>query len=262
MATFEAINQYLTCKLCGNYYDEAYTLPECLHTFCKACITGNFEKQASGLKMCPEPSCGEQVGRDPDKQPKYDRCLQDCVNQLIPRAHEDLNKGKSGDASIGGNGSSTSASSSGNNNNKTKRRRIGDGEMVGDDMDIADAGSPESEEEDCDEVIHSLTVLVCLFPRERAVRVGEKNMNLKKVTIRAYLYTQVRELRAKIKSVFGVRADTFDCELCDREGVVLHNDVPLLSLAFMAGFVGHHNETNSAVVNGKDLILHVEYALR
>ena len=136
MATFEAINQYLTCNLCGGYYNEAYTLPECLHTFCKACITDNFEKQTSGLKVCPQPSCGAQVGRDLDKQPKYDRCLQDCVNQLIPytfkclKDDKPVNDWNEVQGSISGTGSSSRNGRNSNNSN-SKRRRVGDGMKAG-----------------------------------------------------------------------------------------------------------------------------------
>ena len=90
MATFESVNEYLTCNLCGKYYDEATTIPECLHTFCKKCLQSAFEVQNQPIKVCPNASCSIKISRDVEKQPKYDRCLQDCVNQLIPRGYKDL----------------------------------------------------------------------------------------------------------------------------------------------------------------------------
>ena len=115
---------------------------------------------------------------------------------------------------------------------------------------------------DDDDIVHQLTVLVSFHPRDEAIKIGGKNMNLKKILIRAYLYTQVSELVTKVKSTFGARAEGMACTLYDSDGMTLASDVPLLSLAFIAGFVGHHNQNNTAVVRGKDLKLYVEYELK
>ena len=38
------LNQHLICTLCMGYYNDACTIIECLHTFCRGCIMRHFRE--------------------------------------------------------------------------------------------------------------------------------------------------------------------------------------------------------------------------
>mmetsp|Transcript_2364 Transcript_2364/g.3607 ORF Transcript_2364/g.3607 Transcript_2364/m.3607 type:complete len:338 (+) Transcript_2364:110-1123(+) len=78
------VNSHLTCKLCGGYFRDPYTIAECLHTFCKSCL---FYAFSSGFRKCPE--CNIDLGPDPFKTALADRTLQELVDKvLFPRLQE------------------------------------------------------------------------------------------------------------------------------------------------------------------------------
>ena len=40
------LNQHLICTLCMGYFNDACTIIECLHTFCRVCIMKHFGESA------------------------------------------------------------------------------------------------------------------------------------------------------------------------------------------------------------------------
>lgn len=74
------LNKYLVCKICDGYYRDAFTVSECLHTFCRECLWECFNASVSTTKICPE--CKISLGVKP--KVVYDRNLQACVDKLFP----------------------------------------------------------------------------------------------------------------------------------------------------------------------------------
>lgn len=99
-----AINEHLTCKLCGGYYIDATTIIECLHSceskwicrlvywfcnsnvcfaVCKSCIVKYLENN----KFCPV--CEAQVHKNkPLLNIRPDHILQDVVYKLVPGCYQ------------------------------------------------------------------------------------------------------------------------------------------------------------------------------
>jgi hypothetical protein len=87
-----AVNLHLVCTLCTNYFNNACTVKECLHTFCRTCILNEFYRttyRAKGGKSelreycCPK--CKVQLGAgDTDKIVMFDRSLQQLVDKIFP----------------------------------------------------------------------------------------------------------------------------------------------------------------------------------
>ena len=75
----EQVKEHLTCKLCQGYLREAYTISECLHSFCKSCL---FCEYNLGCTKCPE--CLINLGPDPYPVTIYDRTLQELVDSILP----------------------------------------------------------------------------------------------------------------------------------------------------------------------------------
>lgn len=82
------LNEFLTCPLCHGYFREAHTIPECLHSFCKACILKNFtEHNQKGHVTCP--TCKTNLGvYANNKQLIYDRNLQALIDEIFPEFGE------------------------------------------------------------------------------------------------------------------------------------------------------------------------------
>lgn len=92
-----ALNELLVCKLCSGYYRDAHTISECLHTFCKNCISKHFyENTARGNVTCPD--CQVTISTTiPSAFTKliYDRNLQSIVDKIFPQfAEEDAEKAR------------------------------------------------------------------------------------------------------------------------------------------------------------------------
>ncbi|CAM9484052.1 unnamed protein product, partial [Phaeothamnion confervicola] len=41
------LNPHLVCPLCNGYFRDAYTIPECMDTFCKSCLYKHFHAGGS-----------------------------------------------------------------------------------------------------------------------------------------------------------------------------------------------------------------------
>ncbi|KAG7463020.1 hypothetical protein MATL_G00190980 [Megalops atlanticus] len=74
---------YIRCGLCSDFFIDATTITECLHTFCKSCIVKHFFYS----NRCP--NCNIVVHQT---QPLYnirpDRQLQDIVYKMLPNLEE------------------------------------------------------------------------------------------------------------------------------------------------------------------------------
>lgn len=93
------LTSHLTCKLCRGYYRDCHTIVDCLHSFCRSCLTLFFEKEAHAGKkkgVTPRlscPTCELEVGPHPFRrhtsistvQILPDRTLQEVVDKVFPR---------------------------------------------------------------------------------------------------------------------------------------------------------------------------------
>ncbi|XP_048756046.1 polycomb complex protein BMI-1-A-like isoform X2 [Ostrea edulis] len=78
------LNPHLICVLCGGYYIDAATIRECLHSFCRTCISKYLET----TKYCP--ICDVMVHKTKPLQfVKSDKNLQDLVYKLVPGLYKD-----------------------------------------------------------------------------------------------------------------------------------------------------------------------------
>jgi hypothetical protein len=76
----QQIIKLLTCKLCSGIFRNPYTIIECMHTFCKACIY----KYMSKIKedhICPE--CSLPLGGKPLDKMLFDTSVEDMVDTLF-----------------------------------------------------------------------------------------------------------------------------------------------------------------------------------
>ena len=72
------LNSHLVCTICNGYFRDAHTVQECLHTFCKVCITLHAIKSHN---KCP--TCQASLGHNmQDVRP--DHTLQSLVGKLYP----------------------------------------------------------------------------------------------------------------------------------------------------------------------------------
>lgn len=78
------LNPYLVCTLCMGYYNDATTIIECLHTFCRSCISRHLRD----CSECPECGCG--LGPNPKELLRMDRTLQAIVNKVFPHLEPPL----------------------------------------------------------------------------------------------------------------------------------------------------------------------------
>ena len=73
------LNQHLICTLCMGYFDEACTIIECLHTFCRSCVMRHFRDSS----FCPQ--CEKNLGPNPVDHVRTDRTLQSIVEKVFPQ---------------------------------------------------------------------------------------------------------------------------------------------------------------------------------
>ena len=77
------LNEHLTCALCMGYFRDATTVTECLHTFCKACITAHFRSLAAQNFLPSCPVC-EICDVGLASKLKSDKILQTLVDKVFP----------------------------------------------------------------------------------------------------------------------------------------------------------------------------------
>ena len=80
-----AIKANLTCFLCQGIYRDPHTIIECLHTFCKGCITMRFYSNKED-KECP--ICQANLAPEPLKEFMPDRIIESIVDKVFPELRE------------------------------------------------------------------------------------------------------------------------------------------------------------------------------
>lgn len=77
----ESIQKHLVCSICHGFFREPYTIPECLHTYCKSCLILQLN---AGITKCPNKDCLTSLEPDPYKMVLSDRTLQEVVDKIFP----------------------------------------------------------------------------------------------------------------------------------------------------------------------------------
>jgi len=82
-----ALRAALRCPLCKDTLRMAYTAPQCMHSFCRACIE---PLMADEDEMCPCPVCNRKLGLQPfsSGELRFDRSLTALSLRLFPRADD------------------------------------------------------------------------------------------------------------------------------------------------------------------------------
>lgn len=75
---------HLTCKLCKGLFFNAYTIKNCLHTFCKSCI---ITYAILVGQQCPV--CHQNINTNLEESIEYDNCIQSMVDKLFPQNNID-----------------------------------------------------------------------------------------------------------------------------------------------------------------------------
>ncbi|XP_066385886.1 E3 ubiquitin protein ligase DRIP2-like [Miscanthus floridulus] len=70
----------LTCPLCGRLFRDAATITECLHTFCRKCISEEFINK----EVCCCPICSIDLGCAPLEKLRIDHSLQYVRSKVFP----------------------------------------------------------------------------------------------------------------------------------------------------------------------------------
>lgn len=70
----------MTCPICNKLYRDATTVAECLHTFCRKCISKKFNDDE--LECCP--ICNADLGCVPEEKLRSDNNLQDMRGKIFP----------------------------------------------------------------------------------------------------------------------------------------------------------------------------------
>lgn len=77
-----ALQECFTCPVCKEVFQEPYTIVECMHTFCRACIESQVEEECN-VNECPV--CGERLGYTPFKsgEVKFDVLLAEVSKKIF-----------------------------------------------------------------------------------------------------------------------------------------------------------------------------------
>eukprot|EP00921_Rhytidocystis_pertsovi_P016549 GHVQ01026090.1.p1 GENE.GHVQ01026090.1~~GHVQ01026090.1.p1 ORF type:complete len:660 (+),score=196.03 GHVQ01026090.1:610-2589(+) len=74
--------ELLKCPLCGGFFRNAVTIRECLHTFCRSCLSVYMYE---GGETCPLDDCDEKLGPQcSDEGIAFDRTVQNIVEKIFP----------------------------------------------------------------------------------------------------------------------------------------------------------------------------------
>jgi hypothetical protein len=288
----KGITDLLICPLCSNWYREAMTIPECLHTFCKECLYGSFNNHQINQtqKVCPIADCGVVVGKDIyNLKAIYDRNIQAIVDRLCCQVKDGSDSMDRVAIASDATSSSTTDTIAGR---KAASARLKDNEDA--------ASLPEDK---------LMTVLIgpslpnvhlALVPHPSFIRATlekSESFPLKKFTLNPNLKLQIKDLKVLIQSEYEkvltrhqkqylsslTIVDTFssnDDELefiidindADRLSTTVHDDQSnfdilsdeerLLASATMRGFNGDKDEHDNAKVYGKVMRYVLKYHMR
>lgn len=78
----EKLIPYLKCTICKGIFRTPYTINECMHTFCKACIHKSFYQNPNKAKC---PVCDALLGGKPLDTLIYDHSMHTLINILFPQ---------------------------------------------------------------------------------------------------------------------------------------------------------------------------------
>ncbi|KAL5712368.1 RING-type E3 ubiquitin transferase [Ranunculus cassubicifolius] len=82
------LEECMTCGLCNNLFEEATTISECLHSFCRKCIYAKLtDKDADNT--CP--ICHVGLGVAPIEKLRADNSLQDVKSKIFPGSSKKVN---------------------------------------------------------------------------------------------------------------------------------------------------------------------------
>lgn len=105
------IKEHISCFLCKDYLNEATTIIECLHTFCKSCIVKYLNDNNI---TCPK--CENVIhSSHPLQYISSDRTMQDIVSKLVPN-HNNLEGATKNNGKVPITENSTSVDGSANKN--------------------------------------------------------------------------------------------------------------------------------------------------
>ncbi|XP_034685097.1 E3 ubiquitin protein ligase DRIP2-like isoform X1 [Vitis riparia] len=76
----ERLAACMTCRICNKLFDDATTISECLHTFCRKCIFDKITEDE--LDYCPV--CNTNLGCAPLEKLRPDHNLQDLTAKIFP----------------------------------------------------------------------------------------------------------------------------------------------------------------------------------
>ncbi|KAH8740339.1 ring domain protein [Cryptosporidium ryanae] len=77
------ISDLLKCPICDGFFRNATTIRECLHTFCKYCISDHIYKKGPN---CPK--CDRQIGIHPFEGLVSDKTMQNITDKVLPQFKE------------------------------------------------------------------------------------------------------------------------------------------------------------------------------
>ncbi|KAG8098572.1 hypothetical protein GUJ93_ZPchr0013g36533 [Zizania palustris] len=80
MAKRASLAACLTCPLCGRLLRDATTISECLHTFCRKCISAEFINK----EACCCPTCNIDLGCAPLEKLRVDHSIQFVRSKIFP----------------------------------------------------------------------------------------------------------------------------------------------------------------------------------
>ncbi|TVU44571.1 hypothetical protein EJB05_04016 [Eragrostis curvula] len=81
-----ALAACLTCPLCSRLLRDAVTITECLHTFCRKCISEEFINKA----ICRCPTCSIDLGCAPLEKLRVDHSLQYVRSKVFPSKRQKI----------------------------------------------------------------------------------------------------------------------------------------------------------------------------
>lgn len=85
----EKVIKSLTCSECGGIYRDPFTIPECMHNFCQACIIKSINAQNKKSTIrCPK--CSTEIGTLANVHDRIieNRQLNDIIHKLFPDLKE------------------------------------------------------------------------------------------------------------------------------------------------------------------------------
>ena len=233
------LNKHLVCSICDGYYRDAYTICECLHTFCRQCLYDAFSSNAKPGKFCPE--CKVSLGTKP--KIVYDRNLQSCIDKLFPEFLKREEQEREQDTE--NERKRTLAALEVDQEQASKNRRI--------EADSNSGGNTKT--------FPDVIVTLKISPSEEKLITAA---NTPVMTLLVPLNSTTAELRKFIMRKYKKEKHRmFEERFLDKlnyycGNTLLEMDTPLTKVAFANGYEGEEDSSNRATVKGHWMTLAVE----